>query len=115
MIGFQLGKLLSQFNTKLSVASLEKNPNMPKNTKFFRVDLRDYTNCLKITKKIHVPISTFLGALPGCGGAIIIVTQFVQGRISFGSLVAVLTATMGDAAFLLLSGHPEWGLCSVLL
>ncbi len=65
---------------------------------------------LKKTKKIHVPISTFLGALPGCGGAIIVVTQFIQGRISFGSLVAVLTSTMGDAAFLLLSKEPSTGL-----
>ena len=65
---------------------------------------------LKKTKKIHVPISTFLGALPGCGGAIIIVTQFIQGRISFGSLVAVLTSTMGDAAFLLVSKEPSTGL-----
>lgn len=63
----------------------------------------------KNTKKLHVPIATFLGALPGCGGAIIIVTQYIQGRISFGSLVAVLTATMGDAAFLLLSKNPGKG------
>ena len=48
--------------------------------------------------------------MPGCGGAIIVVTQFVQGRLSFGSLVAVLTSTMGDAAFLLLSQDPISGL-----
>ena len=65
---------------------------------------------LKKTKKFHVPISAFLGALPGCGGAIIIVTQFIQGRIGFGSLVAVLTATMGDAAFLILAIEPSTGL-----
>ena len=47
------------------------------------------------TRKFHVPISAFLGALPGCGGAIIVVTQYIQGRIGFGSLVSVLTATMG--------------------
>ena len=67
-------------------------------------------NFLNKTKKIHVIIATFLGALPGCGGAIIVVTQFVQGRLSFGSLVAVLTSTMGDAAFLLLSQDPLSGL-----
>ena len=66
-------------------------------------------NFLNKTKKIHVIIATFLGALPGCGGAIIVVTQFVQGRLSFGSLVAVLTSTMGDAAFLLLSQDPLSG------
>ena len=65
---------------------------------------------LKKTKKYHVPISSFLGALPGCGGAVIIVTQFIQGRISFGSLVAVLTSTMGDAAFLILAIEPNTGL-----
>ena len=56
-------------------------------------------NFLNKTKTFHVPIATILGALPGCGGAIIVVTQFIQGRISFGALVAVLTATMGDALF----------------
>lgn len=61
------------------------------------------------TQKIHVPLSAFLGAIPGCGGAIIVVTQYIQGRISFGSLVAVLTATMGDAAFLILAIEPSTG------
>ena len=65
---------------------------------------------LSKTKKIHVPIASFLGALPGCGGAIIVVTQYIQGRIGFGSLVAVLTATMGDAAFLILAIEPTTGL-----
>ena len=64
---------------------------------------------LSKTKKFHVLLSSILGALPGCGGAIIIVTQYIQGRISFGSLVAVLTATMGDAAFLILAIEPSTG------
>ena len=62
------------------------------------------------TKKYHVVMASLLGALPGCGGAIVVVTQYIQGRISFGSLVAVLTATMGDAAFLLLAAEPLTGL-----
>ena len=65
---------------------------------------------LSKTQKIHVPLAAFLGAIPGCGGAIIVVTQYIQGRISFGSLVAVLTATMGDAAFLILAIEPSTGL-----
>ena len=67
-------------------------------------------NFLSKTQKIHVPIASFLGAIPGCGGAIIVVTQFIQGRISFGALVAVLTSTMGDAAFLILALEPSTGL-----
>ena len=70
----------------------------------FNIDL-----FLKKSEKLHVPIASFLGALPGCGGAIIVVTQYIQGKLSFGSLVAVLTATMGDAAFLLLSKEPIRG------
>ena len=62
------------------------------------------------SKKFHIAIAAFLGAIPGCGGAVIVVTQYIQGRISFGSLVAVLTATMGDAAFLLLAIEPSTGL-----
>lgn len=53
----------------------------------------------------QVLISSLLGALPGCGGAIIVTTQFVAGRVGFGSVVAVLTATMGDAAFLLIASQ----------
>ena len=73
-------------------------------TKF---DVKDF---LSKTQKLHVGIAAFLGAIPGCGGAIIVVTQYIQGRISFGSLVAVLTATMGDAAFLILAIEPSTGL-----
>ena len=59
--------------------------------------------------KWQAPIAAFLGALPGCGGAIIVVTQYTRGYISFGSVVAVLIATMGDAAFLLLAREPVTG------
>ena len=59
---------------------------------------------------LEVPISAVLGALPGCGGAIIVVTQFTKRQASFGSVVAVLTATMGDAAFLLLATRPFDGM-----
>ncbi len=69
----------------------------------------DVKSFLSNTQKFHVGIAAFLGAIPGCGGAIIVVTQYIQGRISFGSLVAVLTATMGDAAFLILAIEPTTG------
>jgi hypothetical protein len=36
----------------------------------------------------------------------IVVTQFTKQQASFGSGVAVLTATMGDAAFLLVATKP---------
>lgn len=60
--------------------------------------------------KWHVPIAALMGAMPGCGGAIIVITQYVSGRLGFGSVVAVLTSTMGDAAFLLLAREPKTAL-----
>ena len=58
----------------------------------------------------QIIIAAFLGALPGCGGAIIVITQYVTGRLSFGAVTAVLTATMGDAAFLLIAQEPLTGM-----
>lgn len=59
---------------------------------------------------LEIFFAAFLGALPGCGGAIIVVTQFTKNQASFGAIVGVLTATMGDAAFLLLATKPIEGL-----
>ena len=58
----------------------------------------------------QVPLAAALGALPGCGGAIIVVTNYVSGRLSFGAVLATLTATMGDAAFLLIAKEPVTGI-----
>lgn len=58
----------------------------------------------------QVLFAALLGALPGCGGAIVVSTQFISGRVGFGAIVAVLTSTMGDAAFLLLAAKPATGL-----
>ena len=63
----------------------------------------------------QVPMAAALGAMPGCGGAVIVITQFVTGRLSFRSVVATLTATMGDAAFLLLAREPLTGLAMIAL
>ena len=51
-------------------------------------------------------IASALGAIPGCGGAIIVVTQFTKGYASFGAFIAVLVSTMGDAAILLVARDP---------
>lgn len=65
--------------------------------------------------KYQIAIAAVLGALPGCGGAIMVVTQYSIGRTSFGAIVAVLTATMGDAAFLLIAKEPSTGLLIMAL
>ena len=75
----------------------------------------DATAMLKRDTIWQVPVAAGLGALPGCGGAIIVVTQYVTGRLSFGGVVAALTATMGDAAFLLIAREPITGLAMIVL
>lgn len=83
---------------------------------FERIKRAQLADILERHRHFQVPIAAFLGAVPGCGGAIIAVTQYVRGSMSFGGVVAVLTATMGDAAFLLLAKKPDiallvYGLC----
>ena len=75
--------------------------------KFLKFDVGIFA---KKHPKLEIILSSFLGALPGCGGAIIVMTQYTRGKISFGSVVATLTATMGDAAFLLIAKKPAIGL-----
>lgn len=75
--------------------------------KYLRLDL---TNIMSKSGHWQVPIAALLGALPGCGGAIIVMTRYTKGNLSFGAVLATLTATMGDAAFLLLAKEPATGL-----
>lgn len=75
----------------------------------------DATAMLRRDTIWQVPVAAALGALPGCGGAVIVVTQYVTGRLSFGGVVAALTATMGDAAFLLIAQEPLTGLAMIVM
>lgn len=70
----------------------------------FKTDLGHW---LHVHRRWQVPAATLLGAFPGCGGAIVAVTQYTRGHLSFGAVVATLTATMGDAMFLLLAREPQ--------
>jgi len=58
-------------------------------------------------QQLEIPISAFLGAIPGCGGAIMVMSLFTRGVVSFGAVLAALISTMGDAAFLLLATKPQ--------
>jgi len=55
----------------------------------------------------QVPLAALMGATPGCGGAVVVVAAYSSGHVSFGAVVATLTATMGDAAFLLIATRPD--------
>ncbi|MDL5362645.1 putative manganese transporter [Halalkalicoccus sp. NIPERK01] len=47
-------------------------------------------------------VGAFLGLTPGCGGAIVVMPLYIRGSVGFGTVVATLIATAGDAAFVIL-------------
>ncbi|MBU1151468.1 putative manganese transporter [Patescibacteria group bacterium] len=55
------------------------------------------------SKKWQPLFGALLGIMPGCGGAILLMPLYVRGSVSFGTVVATLLATAGDAAFVLLT------------
>jgi len=72
-----------------------------------RVFRFDIGSALKKSKGFQVPMAALLGTTPGCGGAVVVVAAYSSGNVSFGAVVATLTATMGDAAFLLIATRPD--------
>ena len=62
---------------------------------------------LKNSRYLQVPLAALLGATPGCGGAVVVVAAYTSGHVGFGAVIATLTATMGDAAFLLIATRPD--------
>ena len=72
-----------------------------------RVFRFDIGAALKKSKRFQVPLAALLGTTPGCGGAVVVVAAYSSGNVSFGAVVATLTATMGDAAFLLIATRPD--------
>lgn len=62
---------------------------------------------LRKARGFQVPLAAILGATPGCGGAVIVIAAYSSGNVGFGAVVAALTATMGDAAFLLIATRPD--------
>lgn len=60
-------------------------------------------NVLEKNKKIQPIIGALLGLMPGCGGSILLIPLYTKRKVSFGALVATLIASIGDAAFILIS------------
>ena len=72
-----------------------------------RVFRFDIGQALKKARRWQVPLAALMGATPGCGGAVVVVAAYSSGNVGFGAVVATLTATMGDAAFLLIAARPD--------
>jgi len=58
-------------------------------------------------KKLQVVLGALLGLTPGCGGAIMVMPLYLLGKVSFGTVIATVIATMGDAAFVIIVYSPK--------
>jgi len=54
----------------------------------------------------QIGLSAILGLIPGCIGGFAAVSLYTHGMISFGALIAMMIATLGDEAFVLLATAP---------
>ena len=55
----------------------------------------------------QVLLSGFLGAVPGCVGGFAAVSLYTHRLVGFGALLAMLVATAGDEAFMMLALFPS--------
>jgi hypothetical protein len=64
------------------------------------------TRWLETHQRLGPLAGAVLGAVPGCGGAIVVMPLYLRGTVSFGTVVATLVATMGDSSFVLFAAAP---------
>ena len=55
-------------------------------------------------------VGALLGVSPGCGGAIILMPLYARGKVSFGTVIAALVATMGDSSWVVMAWNPMFAL-----
>ena len=65
---------------------------------------------LKKTKTGQVVIGALLGSIPGCMGGFAAVSLYTHRMFSFGALIAMMIASSGDEAFIMLAMIPDQAL-----
>ena len=65
---------------------------------------------LRKTKVGQVVIAALLGSVPGCMGGFATVSLYTHRMFSFGALVAMMIASSGDEAFIMLAMIPQQAL-----
>ena len=74
---------------------------------------------VKKNRTINYIISSFFGIIPGCIGTFAMDSLYMTGLLSFGGIIAVMIATSGDEAFIMLSmaakGEIPWSIIIVLI
>ena len=62
-----------------------------------------WLNGLRASRTGQVLVSALLGSVPGCLGGFASVSLYTHKMLGFGALLAMLIATAGDEAFLMLA------------
>lgn len=61
----------------------------------------------------QVGLGAVIGAIPGCVGGFAVTSLYNKGMVSFGALVAMMIASSGDEAFVMLSMFPKTAVCII--
>ena len=61
-----------------------------------------FVDWIRKNQSIQPLIGALMGLTPGCGGAIIVMPMYTRGYVTYGTVIATLIATLGDAAFVLI-------------
>jgi len=61
-----------------------------------------FVDTIRSNKRWQPVIGAIMGITPGCGGAIVMMPMYTRGYVTYGTVIATLIATLGDAAFVLI-------------
>jgi len=61
-----------------------------------------FVDWIRRNKRMQPVLGAVMGLTPGCGGAIIVMPMYARGYVTYGTVIATLIATLGDAAFVLI-------------
>ena len=61
-----------------------------------------FVEWIRKNQSLQPLIGALMGLTPGCGGAIIVMPMYTRGYVTYGTVIATLIATLGDAAFVLI-------------
>ena len=61
-----------------------------------------FVDAIRANKRWQPVIGALMGITPGCGGAIVMMPMYARGYVTYGTVIATLIATLGDAAFVLI-------------
>lgn len=101
-----LGESLEVCAFVMVMMSLVEALNLGADTPFFKAFRKNRIG--------QVGLGAMIGAIPGCVGGFAVTSLYNKGLLSFGALVAMMIASSGDEAFVMLSMFPKTAIWIIL-